>query len=104
MEAAIRSLAQLPAIRYTAVLGLMAELGDESESEHQRIVEVAAALGVRIISFGDAEYGRSGTVLGHAADVAEAVAMLGELTGDDAVLVKGSRVAGLERVAAALLD
>jgi UDP-N-acetylmuramoyl-tripeptide--D-alanyl-D-alanine ligase len=104
MEAAIRSLAQLPATRHTAVLGLMAELGDESDAAHQRIAAVAAELGVRVISFGDAHYGRSEAVGGHAADVAEAVAMLGELTEGDAVLVKGSRVAGLERVAAALLD
>jgi UDP-N-acetylmuramoyl-tripeptide--D-alanyl-D-alanine ligase len=109
MEAAIRSLAQLPAIRHTAVLGLMAELGDESETAHQRIAEVAAELGVRIISFGEADYGAvsddgAEVAIGHAADIAEAVAMLGELNDGDAVLVKGSRVAGLERVAAALLD
>jgi len=109
MEAAIRSLAQLPAIRHTAVLGLMAELGDESEAAHQRIAEVAAELGVRIISFGEADYGAvsddgAEVAIGHAADIAEAVAMLGELNDGDAVLVKGSRVAGLERVAAALLD
>ncbi len=108
MEAAIRSLAQLPAARHTAVLGLMAELGDESEAAHRRITEVAGELGLRIISFGDANYGDvgpngNGVIIGHAADVAEAVAMLGELDARDAVLVKGSRVAGLERLADALL-
>ena len=36
------------------------------------------------------------------ADVASAVAALRSLGPDDAVLLKGSRVAGLERVAAAL--
>lgn len=105
MEAAVRSLALLPARRHLAVLGVMAELGDESAAAHRRITEVAGELGVGIISFADADYGDAGggVVLGHAADIAEAVAMLGELTGDDAVLVKGSRVAGLERLAAALL-
>lgn len=109
MEAAIRSLAQLPAVRRTAVLGVMAELGEESEAAHLRIAELAGELGVRIISFGDANYGdgivdNSDVIVGHAADVAEAVAILGELDSRDAVLVKGSRVAGLERLAAALLD
>jgi UDP-N-acetylmuramoyl-tripeptide--D-alanyl-D-alanine ligase len=40
----------------------------------------------------------------HVADVEEAIRMLAEETGpDDVVLVKGSRVAGLERVAEAVL-
>ena len=104
MEAALRALAQLPAAHHTAVLGVMAELGPESDAAHARIGEVAAELGIGVISFGAADYGRSAVSIGHAADVAEAVALLGELTGDYAVLVKGSRVAGLERVAAALLD
>ena len=104
MEAAVRSLAQLPAMRHTAVLGLMAELGSRSGVAHARIVEVAAELGVRIISFGDADYGASEVIVAHADDVAGAMALLGDLTAEDAVLVKGSRVAGLERLAAALLE
>jgi UDP-N-acetylmuramoyl-tripeptide--D-alanyl-D-alanine ligase len=107
MEAAVRSLAQLPALRHSAVLGVMAELGDDSAEAHRRIADVAAELSVRIISFGDADYGDAGdgggVVIGHASDIAEAVAMLGELDAGDAVLVKGSRVAGLERLARALL-
>ena len=107
MEAAVRSLAALPARRHLAVLGVMAELGESSAAAHARIAEVAAEVGVLIISFGDADYGPTdpaGPVIGHAADIAEAVAMLGDLDADDAVLVKGSRVAGLERLVAVLLE
>jgi UDP-N-acetylmuramoyl-tripeptide--D-alanyl-D-alanine ligase len=103
MEAALRSLAALPAINRTAVIGVMAELGPESEAAHRRIAEVASELGVRIISFGEADYGSSDAVIAHARDVAEALNLLGHLDAGDAVLVKGSRVAGLERLAEALL-
>jgi UDP-N-acetylmuramoyl-tripeptide--D-alanyl-D-alanine ligase len=103
MEAALRSLAALPAINRTAVIGVMAELGAESEAAHRRIAEVASELGLRIISFGEADYGSSDVVLAHADDVAGALALLGPLDAGDAVLVKGSRVAGLERLAEALL-
>ena len=104
MEAALRSLAALPAVNRTAVLGVMAELGPDSDAQHRRIASVAAELGVRVISFGAADYGDSEAVVAHAADVAAALALLGDLDAGDAVLVKGSRVAGLERLAEALLS
>lgn len=104
MEAALRALAQLPAARHIAVLGVMAELGSETDAAHARITAVAAELGIGVIPFGAADYGSSTTIIGHASDVADAVALLGDLSEQDAVLVKGSRVAGLERVAAALLE
>lgn len=103
MEAALRSLAALPAVQRTAVLGVMAELGPDSDAEHRRIASVAAELGVRVISFGSSDYGSSDAIIGHADDVASALALLGALDAGDAVLVKGSRVAGLERLAEALL-
>lgn len=103
MEAALRSLAALPAINRTAVIGVMAELGPESEAAHRRIAEVASELGVRIISFGEADYRSPDVVVAHADDVAGALTLLGQLDAGDAVLVKGSRVAGLERLAEALL-
>ncbi|MBU6330336.1 MAG: UDP-N-acetylmuramoyl-tripeptide--D-alanyl-D-alanine ligase [Acidobacteria bacterium] len=107
MEAAVRALAALPAVRHTAVLGVMAELGEESAAAHRHITEVAAEVGVRIIAFGVADYGSvdpAGPVIGRAEDIDDALAQLGELDAGDAVLVKGSRVAGLERLAAALLE
>lgn len=103
MEAALRSLAALPAIRRTAVLGVMAELGEESAASHRRIAELATELGVRIISVGAGEYGDAAAVVANVDDVPGALRVLGELDAGDAVLVKGSRVAGLERLAQALL-
>ena len=44
-EAALRSLAQLPVSRRTAVLGIMAELGDAGPAEHRRLGALAAELG-----------------------------------------------------------
>lgn len=98
MEAALRALAHLDAGRHHAVLGPMAELGDHSADAHRRIAELADELGVRVIAVGTAEYG-----IEPVGDLAAAVAVLGSLDADDAVLVKGSRIAGLERVADQLL-
>jgi len=99
VAAALRSLAALPARRRIAVLGVMAELGDLESSEHVGIRELAEDLGIRLIAVDAPAYGAEDV-----ADLHEAMAALGELGEGDAVLVKGSRVAGLERLAALLLD
>ena len=44
-EAALRSLAAIPAARRVAVLGEMAELGAEGGAEHARLGRLAADLG-----------------------------------------------------------
>lgn len=101
MAAALAAVAALPAPgagRRIAVLGLMAELGDEGPAEHRRIAELADELGVEVLAVGCDLYGSRWTV-DSADDVAGA---LGKLGPDDVVLVKGSRVAGLERAAEAL--
>jgi UDP-N-acetylmuramoyl-tripeptide--D-alanyl-D-alanine ligase len=98
MAAALASLAALPAVRRIAVLGLMAELGDVADAEHARVLALADELGIDVIAFETKLYG-SPPVDG----VDGVLAALGPLSDGDAVLVKGSRVAGLERVAAALL-
>ena len=97
MEAALRALAELPARRRTAVLGIMAELGDVGPSEHARMAALAAALGIRVIAVHAPDYG-SETV----DDAGEAMERLGPVTEGDAVLVKGSRAAALEIVAGTL--
>jgi len=94
MAAALRALAGLPARRRVAVLGLMAEIGPESDAEHLAIGELARELGVEVVAVGVAAYGGAPV-----ADLAEAAAAVGDLGPDDAVLLKGSRVAGLERLA-----
>jgi UDP-N-acetylmuramoyl-tripeptide--D-alanyl-D-alanine ligase len=93
MRAALEALVDLPAARRVAVLGPMAELGAESDAEHRAMGELARSLGVHVIAVAAPGYGGD-----DAADIDEAVRQLGELAPDDAVLVKGSRVAGLERL------
>lgn len=101
MSAGLRSLAALDARRRFAVLGTMAELGADAPEQHRRIAEEATQHGIEVISVDEPDYGPSAR---HVADVDAAVAALGDLTSGDAVLVKGSRVAALERVAQALAD
>jgi UDP-N-acetylmuramoyl-tripeptide--D-alanyl-D-alanine ligase len=98
-EAALRSLAALPGERKLALLGLMAELGDQSESQHRRIALVAERLGIEVMGYETALYGER-----HATGVDEAVAVLRTLGPGDAALVKGSRVARLEDVVRAYRD
>lgn len=92
-EAALRSLAALPGKRKLAVLGVMAELGDRSESEHRRIALLAEELAIEVVGYGTGLYGDS-----HVSGVDEGVAVLRTLGPGDAALVKGSRVARLEEV------
>lgn len=98
VEAALRALAHLDAERRVAVLGPMAELGEGGADEHRRIAALADDLGIRVIAVAAPDYGTEG-----ADDLDHALELLGRPGPGDAVLVKGSRVAGLERLAHALL-
>jgi UDP-N-acetylmuramoyl-tripeptide--D-alanyl-D-alanine ligase len=93
MRAALEALVALPAERRVAVLGVMAELGARSVAEHEAVGALARELGVRVIALGVREYG--GDLV---AGLDEAVAALGRLGPGDAVLVKASRVVGLDRL------
>ena len=97
MAAALRALAALPASRRVAVLGVMAEIGTTSDAEHEAIGALAEELQIEVVSVGVPAYG--GRVV---ADLDAAHAALGSLADGTAVLVKASRVAGLERLAARL--
>jgi UDP-N-acetylmuramoyl-tripeptide--D-alanyl-D-alanine ligase len=101
-EAALRSLAALPATRHVAVLGIMAELGDQGPAAHEAVAALAEALGVEVVAVAAPAYGRA-THVTHVPDLDAALAAVGPLGRDDAVLVKGSRVAGLEALATRLL-
>jgi UDP-N-acetylmuramoyl-tripeptide--D-alanyl-D-alanine ligase len=101
MAAALDALVALPASRRIAVLGIMAELGDDAEAAHRAVALRAGALGIRVIAVAAPWYGPDAE---HVADVEGALGALGVLGESDAVVVKGSRVAGMERVAAALVN
>lgn len=116
MAAALRTLVAMGKGRRTwAVVGEMAELGVESEAEHDRIGRLAARLGVRrLVVVGEAarpalEAARlecmtpeEAVAASGADDAADAV--LREIAPGDVVLVKASRAVGLERVAERLVE
>lgn len=98
-SAALRALARLPARRRVAVLGAMAELGAGSAAAHRDVGDLARSLDIRVVAVAAPDYGGEDV-----ADLDGALSALGELGDGDAVLVKGSRVFGLERLAAALVS
>ncbi len=99
MTAALRSLAGIRATRRFAVLGTMAELGPEKLAFHLEIGALARDLGVDLaIALNEQDFG-----LVNVTTIDAALETLGPLGSGDIVLVKGSRVAGLERLADALI-
>ncbi len=97
MYSALSGLAGIRADRRIAVLGTMAELGPQSEELHRNVAARAAELRVTVISVGEPAYGVAAAV----SDIDAALELLsgmGVPRAGDAVLVKGSRVAGLERL------
>ncbi len=112
MEAALKAFVRLPARRRIAVLGPMFELGNESRAQHARIGEIAALIGLDQLVVVDSELSEplsdaaeaSGATVVRVEDPEAAFAFISLwLEPGDAVLLKASRVVGLERVAALLL-
>ena len=118
MRAALRTLAVLgdgSRRRTVAVLGHMAELGDAAREAHMDLGRFVVRFDIdQLVVVGEQAGGiHAGAVLEgswgseslHVPDVDAAIALLrAELRPGDVVLVKGSRSAGLEQVAAALLE
>jgi UDP-N-acetylmuramoyl-tripeptide--D-alanyl-D-alanine ligase len=104
MRAALDHLTTLGAPRTVAVLGEMGELGPGAAGFHREVGEHARAAGVDLllgVGLPARDYGPDELV----ADPAEAAELLAEtLEPGDAVLVKGSRSAGLEAVATGLAE
>jgi UDP-N-acetylmuramoyl-tripeptide--D-alanyl-D-alanine ligase len=95
MAAALRALAALPVTgRRIAILGPMTELADAAAA-HTEVAALAGSLGLQLVATATDLYGRP--------PVDDPVAAVAPLEPGDAVLVKASRAAGLEAVAAALL-
>ncbi|MFF6876545.1 MULTISPECIES: UDP-N-acetylmuramoyl-tripeptide--D-alanyl-D-alanine ligase [Streptomyces] len=122
MRAALRALAamgkasQAKGGRTWAVLGKMAELGDEALAEHDAVGRLAVRLNVsKLVAVGGREAawlqlgayneGSWGEESVHVSDAQAAVDLLrSELRPGDVVLVKASRSVGLESVAQALME
>ncbi|MEU9985690.1 UDP-N-acetylmuramoyl-tripeptide--D-alanyl-D-alanine ligase [Streptomyces sp. NPDC048045] len=115
MRAALKALAAMGKGRRTwAVLGKMAELGDEALAEHDAVGRLAVRLNVsKLVAVGGTEAswlqlgayneGSWGEESVHVSDAQAAVDLLrSELRPGDVVLVKASRSVGLESVAQAL--
>lgn len=97
VEAALRTLASLDVPRKVAVLGVMAEISDPVES-HARIAEMAREFGIELMVVDTDLFGVP--VL----TVDDAIRRLSDADDGVAILVKGSRVAQLERVVYALAE
>ncbi len=96
VRAALEVLVGVGRPRKVAVLGAMAELGVEGDDEHDAVASEATALGIEVIAVGAPAYGANAR---HVESINEAAAAVGQLGPNDAVLIKGSRVAELERLA-----
>ncbi|MER5944632.1 UDP-N-acetylmuramoyl-tripeptide--D-alanyl-D-alanine ligase [Streptomyces sp. NPDC001904] len=117
MRAALRALVAMgKGHRTWAVLGQMAELGDDALAEHDAVGRLAVRLNVsKLVAVGGREAswlrlgayneGSWGEESVHVSDAQAAIDLLrSELRPGDVVLVKASRSVGLESVAQALLD
>lgn len=104
MRAALDHLASLEPVRTVAVLGEMGELGPDSVAYHREVGEHARAQGIDFVvgvGLPARDYDPDELV----ADPGEAAELLAQqLEPGDAVLIKGSRSAGLETVAEQLAD
>jgi UDP-N-acetylmuramoyl-tripeptide--D-alanyl-D-alanine ligase len=91
MHAAIDALLHVQATRRVAVVGVMAELGADADELHEEVGQRLRKAGIEVVSVGVPQYG--GTLVTSIEDIPE---LLGELGAGAAVMIKASRVAGLE--------
>ena len=96
MSAALHALNATKASRRIAVLGVMAELS-EPEQDHLQISQLAKQLGIEIIAVETELYEV------HSRTRDEAAQMLSAIENSAAILVKGSRVAQLEKLVSLLV-
>jgi UDP-N-acetylmuramoyl-tripeptide--D-alanyl-D-alanine ligase len=108
MEAALRTLAYFSQERggeSWAFLGKMAELGESSPQEHEKIGTLASELGIdHLIAIASPEYagavgGETGMSIHLCADNHQALELFKFINEGDVVLCKGSRSAALNEVA-----
>lgn len=113
MAAALRTLAHFSQERggeSWAFLGKMAELGESSIQEHEKIGTLASEVGIDHLiaidapEFAGAVEGESGMSIHLCADKSEALELFAFINPGDVVLCKGSRSAGLEKVADEIIN
>jgi len=96
MATALETLAQIPAVRKVAVLGVMAEITDP-QAGYAAIVDQAQKHRIEILAVETTAYGVP------AMSLEEVQQRVQELDSEAVVLVKGSRVARLERIVDAVM-
>lgn len=97
MAAAFATLSAINARRRIAVLGPMAELA-QPEADHVRIATLARENSIQIIAVGTSLYGEPSR------SIDEALAELDGIGDGDVVIVKGSRICGLEHLVDRLVN
>jgi UDP-N-acetylmuramoyl-tripeptide--D-alanyl-D-alanine ligase len=97
VRAAFETLSEIRARRRIAVLGPMAELA-HPEEEHARIAAMARDKAIQVIAVGTPLYGIPSR------SIDEALAELSDLADGDVVIIKGSRIAELERLVERLVN
>ncbi len=97
LAAALYALSATKASRRIAVLGIMAELS-EPEQDHLQISRLAEQLGIELIAVGTDMYGVQSRTR------EEAAAALSAVENSAAILIKGSRVAQLEKLVSLLIN
>ena len=97
LAAALYALSATKASRRIAVLGIMAELS-EPEQDHLQISRLAEQLGIELIAVGTDMYGVQSRTR------EEADAALSAVENSAAILIKGSRVAQLEKLVSLLIN
>lgn len=97
MTAALATLSEMRARSRMAVLGPMAELAHPQEA-HDRIAKMAQEMSIQVIAVGTSMYGVP------SCNIDEALVRLSNLGDGDVVVVKGSRIAGLDRLVERLMN
>ena len=99
MLAALEALRAAPARRRIAIVGPMLELGAVSDDAHGAVRLFADRFEIRLIAVAAPAYGAEDVD-----SIDDALALLEDVGEGDAVLIKASRAAGLERLAARLAE
>ena len=97
MTAALHALSATKSSRRIAVLGVMAELA-EPKQDHLQISHLAQQLGIEVVALGTDMYEVQSRT------IEEVAAMLSAVENTAAILVKGSRVAQLEKLVSLLIN